>query len=101
MGVFDFVKNGVAEMMIARPDQLKHLIVFKHPDQNFPMYSQPTVDSDECAAFLKDGRVVGVLPTGRHTMHTSNVPFLNNLINTFTGGNVWISEIFFVKTTPV
>ncbi len=56
MGVFDFVKNGVREMMIARPDNLKQLIVYKHPDQNFPMYSQLTVDSDECAVFFKDGR---------------------------------------------
>jgi hypothetical protein len=53
MGIMDFVKGGVREMMIARPDQLKHLIVFKHPDQNFPMYSQLTVDSDECAVFFK------------------------------------------------
>ena len=65
MGVFDFVKNGVREMMIARPDSLKALIVYKHPDQNFPMYSQLTVDSDECAVFFKDGQVVGVLPPGR------------------------------------
>lgn len=101
MGVFDFVKSGVREMMIARPDHLKQLVVFKHPDQNFPMFSQLTVDSDECAVFFKDGRVVGVLPPGRHTMQTSNIPFLNNLINNFTGGNVFISEIFFVKTQPV
>src|SRR5579872_4660483 len=64
MGVFDFVKNGVREMMIARPDNQKSLIVYKHPDQNFPMYSQLTVDSDECCVFFKDGRVVGVLPPG-------------------------------------
>ncbi len=101
MGVFDFVKNGVREMMIARPDQLKHLVVFKHPDQNFPMYSQLTVDSDECAVFFKDGRVVGVLPPGRHTLQTQNIPFLNQIVNNFTGGQVFISEIFFVKTTPV
>src|SRR5215471_1548400 len=37
MGVFDFVKNGVREMMVARPDNLKSLIVYKHPDQNIPM----------------------------------------------------------------
>ena len=49
MGVFDFVKNGVREMMIARPDNLKHLIVYKHPDQNFPFWSQLTVDSDAYA----------------------------------------------------
>lgn len=101
MGVMDFVKNGVREMMIARPDHFKHLIVYKHPDQNFPFWSQLTVDSDECAVFFKDGRVVGVLPAGRHTMSTQNIPFLNNVINKFTGGDVFISEIFFVKTSPV
>jgi membrane protease subunit (stomatin/prohibitin family) len=101
MGVFDFVKNGVREMMIARPDQLKSLIVYKHPDQTIPMYSQLTVDSDECAVFFKDGRVVGVLPPGRHQLQTQNIPFLTGLVNSFTGGNVFISEIFFVKTAPV
>ncbi|MDB4998741.1 MAG: hypothetical protein JWM74_6173 [Myxococcaceae bacterium] len=100
MGVFDFVRNGVREMMIARPDHLKNLLVYKHPDQNFPMYSQLTVDSDECAVFFKDGRVVGVLPAGRHTLHTQNIPFLNNIVNNFTGGQVFISELFFVRMVP-
>lgn len=100
MGVFDFVKNGVREMMIARPDNLKHLLCYKHPDQNFPMYSQLTVDSDECAVFFKDGRVIGVLPPGRHTLQTQNIPFLNAIVNNFTGGQVFISEIYFVRTTP-
>jgi membrane protease subunit (stomatin/prohibitin family) len=101
MGVMDFVRNGVREMMIARPDHLKHLIVYKHPDQNIPMYSQLTVDSDECAVFFKDGKVVGVLPPGRHTMQSQNIPFLNNIIHSFTGGNVFIAEVYFVKTAPV
>ncbi|MFO0678552.1 MAG: SPFH domain-containing protein [Polyangiaceae bacterium] len=101
MGVFDFVKNGVREMMIARPDNQKQLIVFKHPDQNFPMYSQLTVDSDECAVFFKDGKVQGVLPPGRHTLQTQNIPFLNNIVNNFTGGQVFISEIYFVRTSPL
>jgi membrane protease subunit (stomatin/prohibitin family) len=87
--------------MIARPDQFKHLIVYKHPDQNLPNWSQLTIDSDECAVFFKDGRVVGVLPPGRHTMSTQNIPFLNNIINRFTGGDVFISEVYFVKTAPV
>jgi membrane protease subunit (stomatin/prohibitin family) len=100
MGVFDFVKNGVREMMIARPDDQKSLLVYKHPDQNIPMYSQLTVDSDECAVFFKDGRVVGVLPPGRHTLQTQNIPFLNNLVNSFTGGNVFIAELYFVRTVP-
>ena len=101
MGVFDFVKNGVREMMVARPDNLKGLIVYKHPDQNIPMYSQLTVDSDECAVFFKDGRVVGIIPPGRVTLQSQNIPFLNSLITNYTGGNVFIAEVFFVKTAPV
>ncbi|MFO0757635.1 MAG: SPFH domain-containing protein [Byssovorax sp.] len=97
----DFVKGGVREMMIARPDNVKHVIVYKHPDQNVPMYAQLTVDSDECALFFKDGQYKGYLPPGRHTLQTQNIPFLNNLINSFTGGNVFIAEIFFVKMQPV
>ena len=101
MGIMDFVKGGVREMMIARPDQFKPLIVYKHPDQNIPFWSQLTVDSDECAVFFKDGRYVGHLPPGRHTLQTQNIPFLNNIINNFTGGDVFIAEIFFVKMQPV
>jgi membrane protease subunit (stomatin/prohibitin family) len=101
MGVFDFVRNGVRELMVARPDNFKQLIVYKHPDQNIPMYSQLTVDSDECAVFFKDGRVVGVIPPGRVTLQSQNIPFLNGLITNMTGGQVLITEIYFVKTSPV
>ncbi|MCL2824238.1 MAG: SPFH domain-containing protein [Polyangiaceae bacterium] len=101
MGILDFVKGGVKEMMIARPDDKKQLIVYKHPDQNIPFWSQLTVDSDEAAVFFKDGRVVGILGPGRHTLQSQNIPFLNNLVKQFTGGDVFIAEIFFVKTQPV
>jgi hypothetical protein len=101
MGVFDFVRNGVREMMIARPDAFKHLIVYKHPDQNIPTNAQLTVDSDECAVFFKDGTVAGIIGPGRVTLQSQNVPFLNALVTTFTGGQVLIAEVFFVKTSPV
>lgn len=101
MSIFSFVRNGVREMMIARPDGAKSLIVFKHPNQNFPNGSQLTVDSDECVVFFRDGRVVGVLGPGRHRLDTQNIPFLNAIINKFTGGDVFISELFFVKMSPV
>jgi len=101
MGVFDFVRNGVREMMVARPDSQKALIVYKHPDQNLPMHAQLTVDSDECAVFFRDGRVVGVIPPGRVTLETQNIPFLNSIVTSYTGGQVFIAEVYFVKTTPV
>ena len=83
--------HGFREERRARDDDrasrpLKHLIVYKHPDQNVPFWSQLTVDSDECALFFKDGRYVGALPPGRHTLQTQNIPFLNNIVNKFRAG---------------
>ncbi|HSU41582.1 MAG TPA: SPFH domain-containing protein, partial [Polyangiaceae bacterium] len=101
MGIVDFVKGGVQRMMIARPDAQKDKLVYKHPDQTFPFWSQLTVDADECALFFRDGNVVATLPPGRHTLQTQNYPFLNNLVDRFTGGNVFISEIYFVLTRPL
>jgi hypothetical protein len=101
MGIFDFVKNGVQRMMIARPDTAKEAIVYKHPDQNFPFWSQLTVDSDELVLFFKDGKYVGFLGPGRHTLDTQNIPFLGALVDKLTGGNVFISELYFVTTRPL
>ena len=101
MGIFDFVKNGVQRMMIARPDTAKEAVVFKHPDQTFAFWSQLTVDADEVCLFFKDGKYVGALGPGRHTLETQNIPFLNTLVDALTGGNVFISEIFFVTTRPL
>lgn len=101
MGILDFVKGGVRQMMIARADTAKEAVVFKHPDQNFPFWSQLTVDSDEVVLFFKDGQYIGALGPGRHTLHTQNIPFLNALIDKFTGGDVFISELYFVTTRPL
>lgn len=101
MGIVDFVKGGVQRMMIARDDAFKEKVVFKHPDQTFPFWSQLTVDSDEVCLFFKDGQYVGALGPGRHTLQTQNIPFLNSLVDKFTGGNVFISELYFVTTRPM
>ncbi|HEY3234889.1 MAG TPA: SPFH domain-containing protein [Polyangiaceae bacterium] len=100
MGIIDFVKSGVQRMMIARRDADKDKIVFKHPDQTFPFWSQLTVDSDEVCLFFRDGQFVGAIGPGRHTLHTQNVPFLNALIDQFTRGNLFTAELFFVTMRP-
>ena len=97
MGVIDWFKRGVGEMMIARPDDAKPHVVWKHPDPTIPMKSQLTVEADERAVFFKDGKVVATLGPGRHTLDTANLPFLSNLVDSFTGGNVFIAEVFFVN----
>ncbi len=97
MGVMDWFKGGVREMMIARPDEAKALVVYKHPDKTIPMKSQLTVEADERCVFFRDGKVVSTLGPGRHTLDSANLPFLSNLVDSFTGGNVFIAEVFFVN----
>ena len=98
MGIMSFIKGGVQELAIARPDSAKGFWVYKHPDQTIPMKAQLTVDSDEVALFFKDGKFVGSLSAGRHTLDGASIPFLGQLVDKLTGGNVFISEVFFVTT---
>ena len=83
MGILDFVKGGVKEMAIARPDSSKDQWVYKHPDQTIPWKAQLTVDSDEIAMFFKNGAYVGSLAAGRHTLDGNNIPFLGQLVDKF------------------
>ena len=101
MGLFDFVKKGAQEMFIARPDEAKDLLVYKWPDRTIPMKAQITVGQDECALFYKDGKFVGRLDAGRHTLETQNIPFLSVLMDKFTGGNVLMAEVWFVMLREV
>jgi membrane protease subunit (stomatin/prohibitin family) len=95
--MMDWFKHGVGEMMVARPDDAKAQVVWKHPDPTIPMKAQLTVESDEKAVFFRDGKVVKVMDAGRYTLDSSNLPFLSNLVDSFTGGRVFITEVFFVN----
>ncbi|MCS6915390.1 MAG: SPFH domain-containing protein [Myxococcales bacterium] len=101
MGLIDFVKGGVRELAIARPDDKKGLLVYKHPDPTIPNKAQLTVGTDEVALFFRDGQFVGQVGTGRHTLETTNIVFLNRLIDSFTGGGVFKAEVWFVTTREV
>lgn len=105
MGIVDFIKSGVSEMMIARPDDKKNLIVWKHPDNTIPAYSQLTVAADESVVFFRDGSTVGVLNSAgvgaRHTLTTQNIPFLSKFVDSFTGANIFKTDLFYVTTRPM
>ncbi|XXF76434.1 SPFH domain-containing protein [Myxococcaceae bacterium GXIMD 01537] len=97
MGFFDTIKGEAKRNFIARADEAKGEIIYKYPENNVRMLTQLTVDADEVALFVKDGKVEGKLGPGRHSLDTNNIPFLSRLVEGFTGGNLFISEIFFVS----
>jgi membrane protease subunit (stomatin/prohibitin family) len=98
MGLFDSIKGEAKRNFIARADEAKGEIVYKYPEKNIRMLTQLTVDADEIALFVKDGKVEGKLGPGRHTLDSKNIPFLGKLLEGFTGGNLFITEVFFVST---
>jgi membrane protease subunit (stomatin/prohibitin family) len=92
------IKTEVQRNFIARADEAKGEIIYKYPERNIRMKTQLTVGADEVALFVKDGKVEGKLGPGRHTLDSSNIPFLSKLLEGFTGGNMFITEVFFVST---
>ncbi|MFW5878920.1 MAG: SPFH domain-containing protein [Myxococcota bacterium] len=101
MGLFSAIKGEARRAFIARGDEFKNDIIYKHPDSNIRWGSQLTVMADEQALFMRDGRVVGTIGPGRHTLEASNFPFLSMLIDAVTGGNLFITEVYFVSTREV
>ena len=101
MGIMDFVKKGIRELAIARPDEAKGDLVWKWPDKTIPKKAQLTVEADEVALFFRDGALVGQLATGRHTLDTGNIAFLNRLVDWGTDGNLWVAEVFFVTIREI
>lgn len=92
------ILTPIQRQFIARPDKAKDAILYKWPDRNIRMLTQLTVQQDEVAVFFKDGKVVGTLPVGRHQLDGKAIPFLGELIDPLTGGNILISELYFVST---
>ncbi|MEI7814034.1 MAG: SPFH domain-containing protein, partial [Coriobacteriia bacterium] len=98
MGILDGFKGEVQQQFIARPDSSKDLVLYKWPETNIRMLSVLTVQPDEWAYFIKTGQVVGYLPGGQHKLDGAQIPFLGGLIDSFTGGNVLMAELYFVSS---
>ncbi len=96
--MFNSFKKEIQREFIARPDDSKDLVLYKWPDTNIRMLTQITVQEDERALFVKEGKVVGTIESGRHTLDGKSIPFLSMLIDKATGGNFFMSEIYFVST---
>jgi membrane protease subunit (stomatin/prohibitin family) len=83
---------------IARPDTAKEDILYKWPDMTIRKFTQVTVQPDETALFFKEGKVAGTLPQGRSTLDGALIPFLGDIVDWASGGNMYRAELYFVGT---
>lgn len=90
--------GDLQRQFIARPDAAKDLILFKWPDMTIRRLTQVTVQPDETALFVKEGKVIGKIPPGRSTLDGALIPFLGDLVDFASGGNMYRAELYFIGT---
>jgi len=95
----DYAQPGTTAQAFARPPDRAGELVVRHEDKSFADNGQLTVDHNECAAFVRDGALVGTLGPGRHTLSAQMFPFLGNLRDPTTAQ--YRAELYFVTSSPV
>jgi membrane protease subunit (stomatin/prohibitin family) len=90
--------NESRREFIAAPDEKKGQIVFKWPDDNIRKFARAIVEPDAQAVFMSQGKVMGVLPPGQHTLDAQELPFLGMFVDWASAGNAFKAELYFVGT---
>jgi len=102
MGIFDTIAKDAKRNFIARSDEARQDIIYRFPEKNVRMFTQLTCQPDEMAVFVKEGRVHGKLgPGGTYSLDSKNIPFLSTLLEKVTGGDLFITEVYFVSMREV
>lgn len=98
-GPLTWFTKQTKSLYIARPDSYLNELIYKHEDTSVPRGAKLTVRASECALFFREGRCIGRIDPGTVALDTANIPFLGKLIvDPLTGGNHFLSELFFVST---
>src|SRR6202789_454646 len=90
--------NDLNRHFIARRDEAKGAILYKWPDLTIRKFTQVTVEPDETALFIKEGKVGGALPQGRSTLGGALLPFLGDIVDWASGDNMYRAELYFVSS---
>jgi membrane protease subunit (stomatin/prohibitin family) len=82
-------------------DQQGSEIVHRVPEYGsgeFRLGSQCIVRESQVAVFFRDGKALDMLPPGRHTLSTQNIPILANILSIpFGGRSPFRAEVVFVS----
>lgn len=98
MGLFQKKENkGIIDVIKYEGDN--STFVWKHPCEDFNTYSQLIVHQSQEALFMKDGKALDLLPAGRYTLETQNIPILGKMLNIVTGETPFHCEVYFINKT--
>ena len=75
-----------------------NVMAWKYPNEELGTWTQVIVNETQEVVFVKEGIVLDVLPAGRHTLSTDNIPLLSKLINLpFGGRSPFTAELWYVN----
>ena len=76
-----------------------HLLVWKHPAEDFNTHSKLIVREGQAAVFFCNGEVADVFnQAGRYDLHTGNIPLLRKLLQLPYGGvSSFHCQVYFVN----
>lgn len=78
--------------------QSNDIVVYKHEAEDFNTHAQLIVHQNQVAVFFQNGQSLHAYGPGRHTLTTSNLPFVKKLVNVPTGGeSPFHCEVFFIN----
>lgn len=75
-----------------------NVFAWKYPSEELGTWTQLIVNESQEAVLYKGGKALDVFPSGRHTLSTANIPFLNKIINLpFGGRSPFTAEVWYVN----
>ena len=93
------IVGGGGLEVIKWPEDLdpQNYIAWKYPNEDIKLGSVAIVNESQRAVFLRDGKLLGVLGPGRHTLDTQNVPFLHGLVEGLYGETIFKATVVFIN----
>lgn len=74
------------------------VFAWKYPSEELGTWTQLIVNESQEAILVKGGQVLDIFGSGRHTLDTANIPFLNKIINLpFGGRSPFTAEVWFIN----
>lgn len=74
------------------------VFAWKYPSEELGTWTQLIVNESQEAVLFKGGKALDLFESGRHTLSTANIPFLNKIINLpFGGRSPFTAEVWYVN----
>lgn len=77
---------------------MPNIMAWKYPNEELGTWTQVIVNETQEVVFVKEGKILDILGSGRHTLSTENIPKLSKIINsTFGEKTPFSAEIWYIN----